>query len=251
MLNARNSFFPLLSLLLVASLCAEAAEEVSAVAKAAEIEIITDREPDKAADQAAAKSAQNPLCFDFAKTQYTEPLRAPAPLKEGGRDTYQQGVRTNYEWASGRSIVPRTVKEMYTWLLDHTNWKDMTKTKMKVTVGSRPNYADFHEVAVDVRVWAFITISWVEQWAYKILAGTKEKPEKFLVSYQKVSGTSHLESLCGSVLVSKFDDFDSDVYFYEQAKASRYKADDIMPMHVATIKILKGEKVPENLRPNK
>lgn len=189
-------------------------------------------------DSRAPDTAPDPnLCFNFKKRVDT-PLR-PLPPLDKNHEIKQGGLGDGTEWGSGRGLVPRSIGELRDWLLDHTNWKDKNKTDIVVKDLVRPGYFAFHEVAVDVTVFAFISISWVEQWAYALVSGTMASPKKIVVSYQKVSGTSHLESLCGSVVLQKVSDNVTDVYLYEQAKAGRYKADDMAKLQIANLKVLR------------
>ena len=196
------------------------------------------RADEERAPDAAPETATGPAyCFNFAKKVET-PLR-PLPPLDKKNEIRQGGLGDGTEWGSGRGLVPRSITEIRDWLLDHTNWKDKSKTDIVVKEQPKPGYFAFHEVAVDVTVFAFISISWVENWAYALVSGTLENPRRLAISYQKISGTSHLESLCGSVFLQKVSDKLTDVYLYEQAKAGRYKADDMAKMQIANLKVLR------------
>ncbi len=130
-----------------------------------------------------------------------------------------------------RAIINKPIGAVYEWLLDHSQWKDMSRTKLAVKQRKLPGYAAFHEVEVDVNVWAFIRLQWVEQWGYAVLKGTPAAPVEILASYQKASGTDHLKRLCGSVVLKKLDANRTEIFFYEEALAPHYDSEKILQMH--------------------
>jgi hypothetical protein len=186
--------------------------------------------------------ADDEKCFDFSM-KVERPLR-PAPPLNRSLATLEFGSLENpsREFGSGRGLVPKPLEQVYEWLLDHTNWKDMKKTRLSVKEFNRPGYLAFHRVDVVVRVWAFIQIGWVEEWAYALIAGPPRTPNHVVVSYQKTSGTPHLPRLCGSVELRR-EGTGTDVYFYEEARADRYKARDMVRMQRGNLEVL-GATVP-------
>jgi hypothetical protein len=190
----------------------------------------------------ATVAVANETCFDFS-TKVERPLR-PAPPLNRSLATLEFGTLENppREFGSGRGLVPKPLEQVYAWLLDHTNWKDMKKTRLSVKEFNRPGYLAFHRVDVVVRVWAFIEVGWVEEWAYALIAGSPRRPNHVVVSYQKTSGTPHLPRLCGSVELRR-EGAGTDVYFYEEARADRYKARDMVRMQRDNLALL-GATVP-------
>jgi hypothetical protein len=192
---------------------------------------------------ARADSPQKELCFDF-KTKVTKPLRVPPPFSKESGDVFSMGVRNkDVQWAAARGLVNLPLKRIYYWLLDHKNWKDMSKTKLQMEILDRPNYLAFHRVDVDVNVWAFIWVSWQEEWAYAMVKGVANKPTEMNVSYQIPSGTPHIRRLCGSVYLTQKDPDTTDVFFYEESRADNYSANDIKTMHESNFKVLRNLKV--------
>lgn len=179
-----------------------------------------------------------PYCFDFSE-QITKPLMRPPELKPGSILS-QEGIRKGdqVEFAGARAIIQRPIKEIYEWLLDHTNWKDMNKTKLKVLESHKAGYTAFHTVDVDVNVWAFINLQWVEQWAYALDEGTEKNPKRYQISYQKLSGTGHIKRLCGSITLKDAGKNKTDAYFYEEALADRYHWQNMLEMHQNNIRRL-------------
>lgn len=182
------------------------------------------------------------LCFGDFSEKIEKPLLRPPPLKVGAIQS-QEGKRSsdNAEYAGARAVVRRPITELYAWLLDHTNWKDMSKTRLKTVESKKPGYMAFHTVDVDVNVWAFIRIQWVEEWAYALVEGTPKDPKEIQVSYQKKSGTAHLPKLCGSVTLKAMGPQQTDVYFYEEAVAERYHWEQMLEMHTNNLKRLDVE----------
>lgn len=175
-----------------------------------------------------------PLCFDFSKP-VNEPLSRPIPLLKG-EDNFESGLKPfDVHWSAARATVPLSVKQISDWLLDHTHWKDTSKTKLTLEKEPSPHFFELHRLKVDANVFAFIWIDWVEMWAYRVVKGTVKNPQTLLVSYQKTEGTGHITRLCGSVFVKSLGPKKSDVFLYEEAKANRYESDNIRSLHVANL----------------
>jgi hypothetical protein len=183
--------------------------------------------------------AFEPLCFGEFSEKIEKPLMRPPTLKPGSVNS-NEGKRPNDEgeYAGARGVVRRPITSVYRWLLDHTNWKDMTKTKLKTVEGKKPGYMAFHTVDVDVNVWAFIRIQWVEEWAYALVEGTPQDPKVIQISYQKRSGTGHLKRLCGSITLKALGPDKTDLYLYEEALADRYHWEQMLEMHQNNLKRL-------------
>lgn len=141
------------------------------------------------------------------------------------------------KWVAARKLVPTGIEIILEWLKDHKNWKDMSRVSLSVKTDNIAGYFQHDMVSVDLHVFAFISVSWVEEWGYQLLSGTLSKPKDILVSYQKTEGTSHLPHLCGSVRLRRHNS-GTDVYFYEEAISDRYQVENIRQMHLANFAIL-------------
>jgi hypothetical protein len=187
---------------------------------------------------APAPGAADPSlpCFDFARA-VNEPLRPPIPLLDD-RDnsafgTYPGGVG----WAAGRALVEMPIGATYARLLDHRNVKDMSRMTLVTRIVERPDYLEFHEVDVAIRLRALflkLTVQWTEEWAYRLVEGTKEAPRKIVVSYQKVAGSRYLEHQCGSYVLTARG-ASTDLALYEEVKARRRTPEDTRDMHVGIL----------------
>lgn len=174
------------------------------------------------------------LCFRFGN-DVTEPLRKPIPLLKGEDNFVQGATDKGVEWSAARGVVPQSPKTILDWLLDHTNWKDVSKTKLTLEHIPSKHFFDLHKLDVDANIFAFIWLHWTEEWAYRILSGDAKAPKSLLVSYQKVAGTDHIYRLCGNVLVKELSPGKSDIYFYEEAKANRYESSNMRELHVSNL----------------
>ncbi len=182
----------------------------------------------------ADKPKLNPLCFDFSKP-IDQPLMNPIPLLKDD-DNFEQGVAPfDVEWSAARGVVDLPVNEIFDWLQDHSNWKDPEKTKLGLDIEPNEHFSPFHTLRVDAHIFAFVWLRWWEQWGYRVLKGTLQAPKELLVLYQKIKGTHHIDRLCGSVVVRAVDDKKSDIFFYEEASANRYKAENIRGMEVSNL----------------
>jgi hypothetical protein len=171
-------------------------------------------------------------CVDWAP-RVVEPLRPPPPSSRG-RVVEVAGVRQEggraIHWAGARGWVPRALPDVNAWLLDHTQWKEMDRTRLAVKTLRKPGYEVFHEVHQDTRVFAFIRLQWVEEWAYALLEGSAQQPRRLLTTYQKTAGTDHIRRLCGSV-DARAHRSGTDLYFYQEADADHYETEHIRQLH--------------------
>ena len=106
-----------------------------------------------AATSVAAAELPAGTCFDFSQ-KVVEPLTAGIPLVPG-HDNHVFGTSpAGVGWASGRVVLDVPITTAYANLLDHRNFKDMTKTTIVTTVEDRPDYMAFHLVKIVVTVRA-------------------------------------------------------------------------------------------------
>ncbi len=179
-------------------------------------------------------------CFDFSK-KIVSPLKAPIPLKETEDHTDHGTFETEIDWGAARGIVKKPIQVIYKKLLDHSTMKDMTKTTLDTKSLKNDLFDDFHRVDVSVRVFGPITISWTEEWGYARTGGSKQAPTQYLISYHKIEGTNYIEHLCGSFLLKTHGPSSTDVFLYEQLKASRRNAQDTVRMHLGILRTLRED----------
>ena len=131
---------------------------------------------------------------------------------------------------------------MYLKVLDHRNVKNMLKTKLDTQVLERPGLLEYHVVSVVVTLKVVLfkkKIAWSEEWGFSLAEGTREKPDRIVVSYQKVDGTKYLEHECGSYVLQRLGHDATDVSLYDEIKATRRSASDTMNMHLGILRNLR------------
>ena len=184
------------------------------------------------ANAAAAGELAGP-CFDY-RERVAEPLKPPIELVPG-RDNHTFGRDPKgFDWAAGRAVLAMPIRTALDRLRDPRNLKDMAKTKLTITVDERPPHLALQRVDVIVTLRALFMktkVLWTEAWAFTLVEGTRDDPHRILASYQKVSGTSHIQHLCGSYVLQARDDGTTDISMYEEVKASRRSARDTSNMH--------------------
>ena len=195
-----------------------------------------------AATSVAAADLPAGTCFDFSQ-KVVEPLTAGIPLVPG-HDNHVFGTSpAGVGWASGRVVLDVPITTAYANLLDHRNFKDMTKTTIVTTVEDRPDYLAFHMVKIVVTLRALflkMEIPWTEAWAYSLVEGTPEAPRRIVASYQKVAGTDHIKRQCGSYVLQAREDGTTDFSLYEEVKADRRSARDTRDMHRGIVRSLRA-----------
>ncbi len=185
----------------------------------------------------------NPICFDFNRHKpYVTPLKPPIALLPDKDNSESGEFPDKVGWGSARGVVAKSISELYEKLLDHYTWKPADKHKLQVTPVVKPGYLEFHDLKVNLRPFAFISIDWEEQWAYALAGGTVTKPQKIVISYQKSGGSDKIEKMCGSVTLTKISPKETDIAFYQELKASHQDKDDIVKDELGTLETLRGKK---------
>ena len=195
-----------------------------------------------AATSVAAADLPAGTCFDFSQ-KVVEPLAPGIPLVPG-HDNHVFGTSpAGVGWASGRVVLDVPITTAYANLLDHRNFKDMTKTTIATTVVERADYMAFHLVKIVVTLRALflkMELPWTEAWAYSLVEGTPEAPRRIVASYQKVAGTDHIKRQCGSYVLQAREDGTTDFSLYEEVKADRRSARDTRDMHRGIVRSLRA-----------
>ena len=119
--------------------------------------------------------------------------------------------------------------------------KNRKNTVITSVVSKAPHYLWVRKMNLVVKPVFFVTVEWDEQWAMAVREGTPLQPKSLIVYYQKVAGTSHLEHLCGNIVVNFIDAKTSDVYLYEEVKASHWSSEDAVKNFLVVLKIFRGE----------
>ena len=95
------------------------------------------------------------------------------------------------------------------------------------------------KVDYTINPFLFIHLKWTEDWAFSLTRGTLAQPEQITTFYQKSEGTSHIQHLCGAIVLQKKNDAHTDVFIYEEAKATGRSEGDTLRGVEATIVTLR------------
>ena len=179
-------------------------------------------------------------CFSFDQA-HIKPIQEPIPLLEG-EDAFRKGEigQGGIVWGAVRGVVNRPPKSIADSFSDPYLTKNKKNTKIDVVFENSPHYKFLRKMHLVLKPVFFVTIEWNEEWALRVLKGTVDDPKSFILYYQKTDGTSHIEHLCGNILVTDRKG-GSDIYLYEQVKASRWSNDDVIRNFQVVLKILRGE----------
>lgn len=182
-------------------------------------------------------------CFNF-KEKITLPIKAPPAKYEAGKDYSEKGKnKEEVDWAEVGGLVNKSVKDLYLKLLDPKTIRNGDNVKVVVTdLSSGPNgkfSLKYLEQAVELKPRWFLTLTWKESWAYTLQDGTAENPKSILIAYQKLEGTSHIEHFCGNILLQTISPTQSSVYIYQEMKASRRDAQNILDDISGTLRTLR------------
>jgi hypothetical protein len=152
-------------------------------------------------------------CFDFS-AQITEPKHILVTTDQSGN------LAENLFWAAVRGDVSQPIQVLLKDLEDHRSTRSSRIDKMEIKDLKDPNYLIKQEVHSEVDPFPFVKVEWTEIWGFAVTQGTPDHPERVVISYEKTEGTSHIEHLCGSYVLQKKGDGNTDVFIYEEAKAT-------------------------------
>jgi hypothetical protein len=182
--------------------------------------------------------AAQKMCFNFNAEKISKPLQE----LEIGNELKMHGTAAEDKkstWAKVRGTVPKPLKAVLALLLDHNTTKSPKVDEMKVFKVESPHYLELHKVHYEINPFPLIWVKWDEQWAYALIKGSAAEPEEVLISYQKSEGTSHIEHLCGNIELKKLNESTTDVYQYEEAKATNRTSEDTMNGLIGTLETLR------------
>ena len=180
-------------------------------------------------------------CFNF-ETKIVKPLRAPIALVQGvdaaDKGTMDEGAEGR-NWAVVRAKVDKSLDTVYQLLLDHKTTSSPRVAEMTVEKIESPSYLQLEQVKFLIKPFLFVRVRWTEEWGFALAEGTRESPREIVISYEKTEGTSHIEHLCGNMVLRKLTDKSTDVFLYEEAKATNRKATDTLNGLLGTLKTLR------------
>lgn len=164
-------------------------------------------------------------CFDLSQavtSTLDEPVSEQGPDDRGKSGEKKDG-RT---WARLRGRVRRPIEQILAFLQDHRRFRDPRVDELEVQrLPPGPHLARTRVHSV-VRPFPFVRVEWTDDWAYTLIEGTRESPQRVVVSYQKIEGTSHIAHSCGNLVLSRIDAANTEVYQYGEAKITGRSAED-------------------------
>jgi hypothetical protein len=159
-------------------------------------------------------------CFDF-NSKVLSAIRQPIP-RTGARDASRSGkLASGVVWGAARGDVKGSLQEVLKNFYDHNLMKSNRVSEMNVVELERPQYLARHEVTYKIKPFPFVTVEWTEDWAYQLVRGTAADPSEVVIAYEKVKGTSYIEHLCGNIVLRKDGANATDVFLYEETKATQ------------------------------
>jgi hypothetical protein len=168
-----------------------------------------------------ARAGATPGCFDFS-TRLSEPMHPPVTTDQSGN------LPGDVTWAAVRGDVDHPLSQILKDLEEHRSTRSSRINKMEIRPIQDPNYLAKQEVKSEVDPFPFVSVKWTEIWGFVVTQGTAENPERVVISYEKTEGTSHIEHLCGNYVLQKKGDGNTDVFIYEEAKATGRDAKDTL-----------------------
>ena len=152
-------------------------------------------------------------CFDFS-TRITDPLHNPTNSDQSGK------LPQGRDWAAVRGTVHPSIETILKDLVAHGTTKSSRVNKMEIKDLKDPHYLAKQEVHFEVDPFPFVTVKWTEMWAFAVTNAAADHLVRVVVSYEKTEGTSHIEHLCGNYVLDRLPDGQTDVFIYEEAKAT-------------------------------
>lgn len=139
-------------------------------------------------------------------------------------------------WTETLAQSKKTVKELLNQLEQPENIKNIFKNPKTQTINATELPAKqagnvlYKKIQLDIEMnpVLFVYINWVEDYLIKILKGTPQKPESFMLYYQKTSGTKYIKKYCGTLLVEALPNKATSLHFAEEINASHRTVEEML-----------------------
>jgi hypothetical protein len=178
-------------------------------------------------------------CFDFS-TKITTPLK-PAPTQfEKGQDISKLTEGDSFDSARVSGRIEKPILALYQKLLDPRTIRADEDIEIKVKTTESKDYLKRITQSIKITPVFFITLEWNEEWVYALKEGTPEAPKSIVISFEKTSGTSHIQRLCGNYVLQSLGPTLTGVFIYEEMGADRRDAKDILNDITGTLKTLRA-----------
>ena len=173
----------------------------------------------------AASEKSNP-CFQLDQVNL-KPLRPGRTATAEDQSSSGTDKDTDLRWAEVSGLVPKPIDEILTRLMDPMTTRDPEITRLETSVVKVPGALLKQSIAVKIKPIFFLTLEWVEEWMFAERPGIAPQEREILISYQKISGTSHIRHFCGNMTLRQIGPKSTSVSFYEEIIADRRKAEDV------------------------
>lgn len=191
----------------------------------------------------AARADDASRCFDLAHAQGVKPLSSPIAFSSPAQpDTLASGPNPQGGgWGAARAVLNMPISKALQLLRDQTTLKDPKDADLTIKNEAHPGLVDFEIVGITIHPFPLISLSWTEQWAYRVLQGDEKAPQEVLIAYQKISGTEHIRHFCGNIWLRPDGPDKTDFAVYEETDATRRSAEAIAQGHVGTLRTLRAK----------
>lgn len=137
----------------------------------------------------------------------------------------QPGQFEGHDYGFGGGCIRRPILEVWATSLNQAlmQWVDVDDSR---ALEYAPPAGVAFFFSVNYAVHKFITVDWDMDWFHTVKAGTKQAPEKILINYQKVRGTSHIQFWRGTILLTRVNDHVTSFTMGNQISADQTSAQD-------------------------
>ncbi len=187
------------------------------------------------------KAAPDSQCFDFSRPILQARIAVPEQLTydkstQNKSNSHFGKTKDRQDFAWVAAMVDRPILPLLDELLNPLTIRNGKDTEVSIQDDPSPHFFRRFKETVILKPTFFLTLEWKEIWATSLLKGTPTAPESFLVSYEKLEGTSHVKHLCGNILLNKVAPNTTRVFLYQELDATRRDAKDILNDLNGTIK---------------
>jgi hypothetical protein len=136
-----------------------------------------------------------------------------------------KGKADTYVWGRGGGCIHRNIKDAWAASLNQPLmvWDGVDESSADL-LASPANVIRYYLVHYKVR--SIISVRWDMDWYHSVQAGTPQDPQRILVNYKKVNGTSHIPYWEGNFILEKVNEEVTSFAMANQIDADRNNEDD-------------------------
>lgn len=137
----------------------------------------------------------------------------------------EKGNAGGFLFGRGGRCIHRPIRDVWATALNQPLmvWVDVSESSYEQGAAPPKTTLFFN---VHYIVHNFITVKWDMNWFHTVQVGSVQAPEKILINYKKVSGTSHISYWEGSIILERVNDEITSFAMANQISASRTSEDD-------------------------